>query len=121
VTPTATLKVTGTAAIAGLLAQPVNVVIVRDSLIVGAYTGAVGGTGVAVSATASSRDGQAIPVAPVLLSGCPAATIDYAHPDATRRPLPSGEYQLVAVLSAEGYGVSPSLIVSAPCAIRITD
>jgi hypothetical protein len=121
VTPTATFTVTGDGEIAGLLGQPVNVVIVRNGLIVGAYTGASGGTGVAVGNAASSNGGQAIPVAPVLLSGCPATRIDYGHPNATRHPLPPGDYQLVAILEADGYGVPTSLIVSAPRSIRVTN
>jgi hypothetical protein len=118
--PTASFTVSGTYGIVGDLGQPVNVVIVRNGMVVGAYTGAEGGTGVSVGAQARSSHGQPIPVAPVLLSGCPAANVDYAHPDATRHALPAGAYQLIATMEAGGYGVASSVIVSTPVPIQVT-
>lgn len=118
ITPSATVTVIGAGPLAGMMQQPVLVFIVRNGSIVGTYAGAIGGTGVGFAADAAPSTGFAIPVAPVLLSGCPAAPIDFAHPDATRRPLPPGDYQLVARLECDG--AAPSVISSDPVGITIT-
>jgi hypothetical protein len=97
---------------------PVLVDVVQGSAVVGTYTGAIGGTGLA--AAIDSR-GQELPTAPLLLSGCPSGRIDYAHPDASRRPLPAGSYQLVAVLDISQLAGPSEEVTSAPISIHLTD
>ena len=76
------------------LSSPAAVVIVRTGRVVGAYRGAVEGTGLEAMAGAIAN----VPTEPLLLSGWPLDAID------------TGNYQ-------KGYGQ----IASAPVPLRITD
>lgn len=69
--------------------------------------------------------GDSVPLeASVLLSGCPDGPTDRSRPDATRRPLPVGAYQLVAVVAVSTSGEPPQRgrdhVVSQPLAIQVT-
>jgi hypothetical protein len=78
------------------------VLIVRGDEVVGKYTGDVNSSGMVLSLT------QARPAetpTSVLLSGCPTQQ-DSADPDGSRKPLPPGTYDLVAVLEDSGNGGS---------------
>jgi hypothetical protein len=94
---------------------PAEVVIIENGYVVGRYRGAVGGTG--YGGHIDTR-GKPVPAQSILLSGCPSGHIDYAHPDASRHPLPSGHYQLIATLGPDGPGAFK--IVSNPSPITIT-
>jgi hypothetical protein len=112
----ASYKLAGTARLTQDLTQPADVAIMRDGIVVGAYLGPKAGT--MVSATAVP---ESVPISwPVLLSGCPIGQIDIANPNATRRPLPAGTYELVAVMHAGSYA-APSLIVFKPVTVHVTD
>ena len=57
------------------------------------------------------------------MAGCPAAVVDYRNPDATRRPLPAGQYDLVAVLDTTA-AINPStgaasVLVSKPLPVEV--
>jgi hypothetical protein len=99
------------------LSSPAAVVIVRTGRVVGAYRGAVGGTGLEAMAGAIAN----VPTEPLLLSGCPRGAIDGAHPDATRKPLPVGDYQVIATIDTGNYQKGYGQIASAPVPLRITD
>jgi hypothetical protein len=93
---------------------PADVYIAQHRRIVGRYAGAIGGTGFGTTVTTQPVRIDALPL---LLSGCPGGDIDYAHPDASRQPLPAGEYQIVATLASEGR--QHWLLVSASATITI--
>lgn len=114
-----TIRVTGADAPTAL-GEPAFVVIVRDGKVVGRYLGAVAGAGLAIRAEARSARGQAVETAPLLLSGCPVGEMDFVRPDATRQPLPAGEYQLIASMDGFEYGQPLSVLATAPISIRIT-
>jgi hypothetical protein len=99
------------------LSTPAAVDILDRGRIVGAYRGSIGGTGL------GARPGPAgpVPIEPLLLSGCPRGAVDGAHPDATRQPLPAGDYLLVATIDTGGYGRASGLITSAPVPLRVTN
>jgi hypothetical protein len=94
------------------LDSPARVVIVGNHMIIGAYRGAVGGTGISYTGSAPLD----VLTLPLLLSGCPTSHPDAAHPDASRRPLTPGHYQLVAIVS-----VPPNqVLASAPADLTVT-
>jgi hypothetical protein len=74
-----------------------GIVIVQDGKVVGKYRGGVAGFEVGISAP--PRGVAALPAARVLLSGCPTGPVDDAHPDASRKPLPPGHYELVGTFA----------------------
>lgn len=117
---TVMLEVVMTARIAGpvdyFTGSPPAVLVAVGDQVVGRYDGAVGGVGRAGHLT----PGQAATFpASVLLSGC-SRHPDPAHPDASREPLPPGQYQLVAVMEdGNGQGNIGSL-VSEPLPVVIT-
>lgn len=97
--------------------QPAPVYITQHGEVVGRYGGLVGGTGLGMTLTSKPT---AIPVASLLLSGCSRGPIDFAHPDASRQPLPPGRYQIVATL-AGGRHNHEWQIASTPSDITITN
>ncbi len=119
----ATIKITSTIhaaarSVTGLdVGAPADTLILDQGYVVGRYRGAIAGTGFGGTI---SRRSKTVPALSLLLSGCPSGTIDLAHPDASRRPLPLGRYQIVAVLHSEGHQAACQL-VSAPTTIRIVE
>jgi len=106
--------------------QPFDLLITRGADVVGRYEGAVAGTGLELAVPAAGAlavghpvDGSHDDFAAVLLSGCPAG-VDMAKPDATRRPLPPGGYQLVAVLEDDTTSGDEAHLVSAPYPLTVT-
>jgi hypothetical protein len=94
---TATVRAVGRAADGVDVGAPADVVIVKNGAVVGRYLGGIGGTGFLIASAA-----KPVPALAALLSGCPSGTIDISRPDASRRPLPPGRYQLVATLDPDG-------------------
>jgi len=117
--PTVTVRVAG-ADEPKDLGLPAELDIVRAGKVVGTYHGAIAGVGLWLRPEAHSAQGQQLPAEPLLLSGCPAAKVDFADPDATRRPLPAGEYQLIASVEGTPFGEPTTRFASAPVAIRLT-
>lgn len=98
---------------------PAELLIANGRRVVGRYEGFIAGTGVGTNL----EPGRTVTY-PVdgLLSGCP-HDLKVAKPDATRRPLPPGIYQLVAVMEDNvtyGSGTHPTSIVTAAATIHIT-
>jgi hypothetical protein len=103
----------------------VNLLITQDGHIVGRQLGPSAGTGAGFVVTPSSYAQLTTEVA---VAGCgdytpgeslPDATTD--SPDATRGPLPAGDYTIYAVVEDDTYGeLNPRNLVSAPFALRVT-
>jgi hypothetical protein len=80
-------------------AQPVESVVVYRGKVVGKYKGTLSGTGFAFHL--SGHEMHSIPTNPLLLSGCTSGHVNSVHPNATRKPLPPGKYELEAALVAD--------------------
>jgi hypothetical protein len=103
----------------------VNLLITRDGQIVGRQLGPSAGTGAGFVVRPSSYAQMTTEVA---VAGCgnykpgeslPDATTD--SPDATRAPLPAGDYTIYAVVEDDTYGeLNPRNLVSAPFPLRVT-
>jgi len=94
--------------------------VVRDGYIIGKYPDDAGKADIAFLAVAP--DGQSLPTS-IVLSGCPLGPTDPMRPDASRRPLPPGRYDLVSVVSElprSGTDRHLSVIVSEPVSINVT-
>lgn len=92
-----------------------EVLIIKDSKIVGRYVGGNAGTGLGVSVTGAKT--QVLP-AFVTLRGCPTGDPDPYKPDLSRPLLSPGTYKLVAV-AREAVAVDPSIVVSEPALITV--
>src|SRR5450631_1401382 len=103
----------------------VNLLITQDGHIVGRQLGPSAGTGAGFVVTPSS---YAQMTAEVAVAGCgnykPGETLPDATddaPDATRAPLPAGDYTIYAVVEDDTYGeLNPRNLVSAPFPLRVT-
>jgi hypothetical protein len=77
--------------------------------VVGEYEGALAASGIKVTVGAAA---QPVLDAATLLAGCPDRPVDMVAPDLTRKALPPGPYDVVAVLpDADGQLVTPPLRV----------
>jgi hypothetical protein len=103
----------------------VNLLITQGGQIVGRQLGPSAGTGAGFVVTPSSLAQMTTEVA---VAGCgnykpgeslPDATED--SPDATRAPLPAGDYTIYAVVEDDTYGeLNPRNLLSAPFPLRVT-
>ncbi len=99
---------------------PPSTLVVRDGYVVGKTPDDSDMPAIAFEAVAPGS--QTIPTG-VLLSGCPHASKGPIRPVQSRRPLPPGRYDLVAVIT-ETPGTTAgevSVIVSAPTTIHVTE
>jgi hypothetical protein len=98
--------------------SPAPLEVIQNGTVVGEYNGAVAGTGIGGVLT---RSGKSYPVGGVL-SGCPTG-VDNTAPDSTRKPLPAGTYQLVAIINYYGEhqggkpGYRAQLVASTPITV----
>lgn len=115
--PTITIQVRGSSVprAYGFAGAPVTDV-VRGGHIVGAFSGDIAGTGIGlrIGNQPVRMDGGA-----VLLSGCAANPVEFTNPDATRKPLPPGKYQLVASIHLDK-NRGRAVLASQPVDITIT-
>lgn len=89
------------------------VLIVRDGWVVGAYEGAL----TAEKHVVELRPGTPVTVRrKVVLLGCPTQKVDLVHPNASRRPLPAGVYQLTVGVNQPG----GTTVAAAPVTITVT-
>lgn len=100
---------------------PVAIVIIRQGDVVGRFGGVNGGGYIQIKVPASGQAPLPDEYGPtqILLAGCVRDPVDYTMPDASRRPLPSGDYELVAVLDGGGSPDTMNL-VTPPLPLRIT-
>ena len=93
-----------------------DLVITQDGKIVGKYAGASADTG--VDAVMAPGEAATMPPGTLLLSGCPQGDTDDAHPNATRKPLPPGRYQIVGTFK-EAPETGRQTYVSRPITIDV--
>ncbi|BEP12590.1 hypothetical protein acdb102_09010 [Acidothermaceae bacterium B102] len=105
---------------------PVEVLIVKDGLVVGRSDGPIAGVGIEVTVPPSGTtplipsDAPANLNSAVTLSGCP-QTGDSSPPSPSpRQALPAGTYQLVADFEDDNIAGAPGVFVAEPATIRVT-
>jgi hypothetical protein len=119
------IRSTSTSMVAVESVSIVNLLITQNGRIVGRTLGASAGTGASFDATPTS---VAQLTADVILSDCGNYTPDESLPDlrtqipdATRTPLPAGQYTMYAVVEDDTFGEeNPRSLVSAPFPLQIT-
>lgn len=110
------VKVTSTADVAKPFSSgtPPELLILQDSQVVGRYGGVLATIGVERNLEAGAS--VSFP-ASIRMAGCPDFTS--GDPDASRRDLPSGTYQLVALMDDVTRGGGVRALVSAPLEVRV--